>query len=45
MPKMHLREPGSAYSACGPFTKKQRKNKNTLKKPGRFTIYLSKPTR
>ena len=20
MPEMHLRQPGSAYSACGPFT-------------------------
>ena len=27
MPKMHLRQPGFTYSACGPFTKKkERKN-------------------
>ena len=26
MPEMHLRQPGFTYSACGPFTKKQRKN-------------------
>ena len=26
MPEMHLRQPGFMYSACGPFTKK---NKNT----------------
>ena len=22
MPKMHLKQPGFTYSACGPFTKK-----------------------
>ena len=27
MPEMHLRQLGFTYSACGPFTKKQRKNK------------------
>ena len=26
MPEMHLRQAGFTYSACGPFTKKQRKN-------------------
>ena len=26
MPEMHLRQPGFTYSACGSFTKKQRKN-------------------
>ena len=26
MPEMHLRKPGFMYSACEPFTKKQRKN-------------------
>ena len=27
MPKMHLKQPGFTYSACGPFTKnKQKKN-------------------
>ena len=26
MPEIHLRQPGFTYSACGPFTKKQRKN-------------------
>ena len=25
MPGMHLRQPGSMYSACGPFTKKTKK--------------------
>ena len=27
MPEMHLRQLGFTYSACGTFTKKQRKNK------------------
>ena len=26
MPEMHLGQPGFTYSACGLFTKKQRKN-------------------
>ena len=26
MPEIHLRQPGLTYSACAPFTKKQRKN-------------------
>ena len=26
MSEMHLRQPGFRYSACEPFTKKQRKN-------------------
>ena len=29
MPEMHLWQPGFTYSACGPFTKKQRKNTKT----------------
>ena len=28
MPKMHLKQPGNTYSACGPFTK----NKDRMKK-------------
>ena len=27
MSEMHLREPGSIYSACGPFTKNKEKIK------------------
>ena len=27
MPKMHLRQPGFRYSACGTFTKNKKKNK------------------
>ena len=26
MPEIHLRQPGFTYSACRPFTNKQRKN-------------------
>ena len=26
MPEMHLKQPGFTYSACVPFTNKQRKN-------------------
>ena len=26
MPEMHLKQPVFTYSACGPFTKKQKKN-------------------
>ena len=26
MPEMYLKLPGFTYSACGPFTKKKRKN-------------------
>ena len=26
MPEMYLKQPGFTYSACGPFTKKERKN-------------------
>ena len=25
MPKMHLRQPGFKYSACGPFTKSKKR--------------------
>ena len=37
MAKMHLRQPGFTYGACGSFTKNKRNSK--------FTIYLSKRTR
>ena len=26
MPEMHLKQPGFTYSACGPFTKNNKKN-------------------
>ena len=28
MPKMHLRQPGCTYSACGPFTKNKERIRN-----------------
>ena len=28
MPKMHLKQPGFTYSACGPFTKKKKRKQN-----------------
>ena len=31
MPEMHLRQPGFTYSACGPFTKKNKEFKNLKK--------------
>ena len=39
MPKMHLRQPGFTYSACGPFTKKKKEYKslNKLEIQGIFT--------
>ena len=44
MPKMHLKQPGNTYSACGPFTKnKDRMKKNQRNR--RFKIYLSKRIR
>ena len=32
MPEMHLRQPGFKHSACGPFTKKTKKEYKSLKK-------------
>ena len=32
MPEMHLRQPGLTYNACGPFTKKTKKEYKSLKK-------------
>ena len=32
MPEMVLRQPGFTYSACGPFTKKKRKNSKVYAK-------------
>ena len=44
MPEMLLRQPRFTYSACGPFTKKRRKN-TKIKINKRFMIYSSKRTR
>ena len=32
MPEMYLKQPGFTYSACGPFTKKKKKEFKNLKK-------------
>ena len=40
MPEIHLKQPGFTYSACGPFTKKQKKN-TKIKKTG-DTNYIYK---
>ena len=37
MPKMHLRQPGFTYCACGPFTKTESKN---LKKQNVQDIFI-----
>ena len=39
MPEMHLRQPGFTYSACGPFTKKE-KEYNNLTKQGIQDIFI-----
>ena len=31
MPEMHLKQPGFTYSACGPFTKIKKEDKNLSK--------------
>ena len=41
IPGIHLKQPGFTNSACGPFTKKQRKNVK-IQRNVRLTIYLSK---
>ena len=38
MPKMHLKQPGFTYSACGPFTKNKERIQN-LKKLEIQTIF------
>ena len=44
IPEKHLRQPGFTYSACGPFTKKQRKN-TKIYRNRRFKIYLTERAR
>ena len=41
LPEMHLKEPGFAYIACGPFTKNQKRIKK-FKKNRRYKLYLQK---
>ena len=39
MPETHLKQSGFIYSACGPYTKKQRKN-SEIQINRRKTLYL-----
>ena len=41
MPEMHLKQPGFTYSACGPFTKKTKKELKSLCKL-KIQIYFIK---
>ena len=42
MPEMYLKEPSFTYSACSPFTKKQRKNWKFLQTGNTDFIYKHK---
>ena len=39
MPKMHLKQPGFTYSACGPFTKNKERVQKLNKKGDTSYIY------
>ena len=40
MLEMHLRQPAFAYSVCGPFTKKTKKESKNLKKQEIHNIFI-----
>ena len=40
MPETHLKQPGFTYSACGPFTKKTKKEYKNLKKQEIHDIFI-----
>ena len=40
MPKMHLKQPGFTYSACGPFTKNKESSKIKKKKQKREILAI-----
>ena len=40
MPEMHLKQPEFTYSACGPFTKKKKKELKILKRQEKLQKYL-----
>ena len=42
MPKMHLKQPGFTYSACGPFTKNKESSKIKKKTKTGDTSYIYK---
>ena len=39
MPKMHLKQPGFTYSACGPFTKNKERIENYMQTGNTDFIY------
>ena len=43
LPEMHLKQPGSTYRACGPFTKTKKELKSLCRLKYRF--YLQKGAR
>ena len=43
MPKMHLKQPGFIYSACGPFTKNKERIRKFKETGDRNYIYKNKP--
>ena len=42
MPKMHLRQPGFTYSACGQFTKNKQRMNSKVYRDRRYKIHLQK---
>ena len=40
MPEMYLRQPGFTYSACGPFTKKTKKEYKNLKEQVIHDVFI-----
>ena len=42
MPEMYLRQPGSTYSACGPFTKNKEKIEKFMQTGNADFIYKNK---
>ena len=40
LPEMHLKQPGFTYSACGPLTKKTKKECKNLKKQEIHDVFI-----
>ena len=38
MPEMHLKQPGFAYSACGPFTRNKERTEKFMQTENRFYL-------
>ena len=43
MPKMHFKQPGSIYSACGPFTKNKERVEKFMQTGNTDFIYRNEP--